>query len=64
MKFNKRCEVLHLGRKNSMHQHMVGADQLKSSLAKNNLGVLVDSRLNMNQQCAPSAKKVNIPGLH
>ncbi|KAK4830009.1 LOW QUALITY PROTEIN: hypothetical protein QYF61_008272 [Mycteria americana] len=52
MKFNKKYSILHLGRKNSMHQHMLGADQLESGLAENNLGVLVDTKLNMSQQCA------------
>jgi len=39
-------EVLHLGRKKSMHQYMLGATQLKSSFAENDLGVLVDTKLN------------------
>jgi len=57
MKFNKeRSKVLHTGRKN---QYMLGATQLGSSLAEKHLGVLVDSKLNMNQQCAVVAKKTN-----
>jgi len=58
MKFNKeKCRVLHLARNNPMHQHMLGADQLESSLAEKELDVLVDTMLNMSQQCALVSKK-------
>ncbi|KAJ7424165.1 rna-directed dna polymerase from mobile element jockey-like [Pitangus sulphuratus] len=43
----------------SMHQHMMGADWLESSLAKRTLGVLVKTSLNMIQACALVTKKVN-----
>jgi len=49
MKFNKECEVLQLGRGSPMHQYMVEDPQLESSCAEKDLGVLVDSKLNMNQ---------------
>ncbi|XP_029876354.1 uncharacterized protein LOC115343912 [Aquila chrysaetos chrysaetos] len=58
--FNKRkCKVLHLRRKNPMHQYMLGATQLESIFVEKDLGVLVDTKSNMSQQCALMAKVAN-----
>ncbi|GAB0182576.1 mitochondrial enolase superfamily member 1 [Grus japonensis] len=60
MKFNKdKCKVLHLGKHDPGVQHRLGSTWLESSSVERHLGFLVDSKLNMSEQCAAAAKQAN-----
>jgi len=52
MRFNKsKCQVLHLA-----HNNRLGEQWLEKYLTEKDLGMLVDSQLNMSQQCDEVAK--------
>lgn len=60
MKLSKeKCGVLHLGGNKPKQQHRLGDGYLSNSSAGKDLQVLLVGKLNVSQQCAFAAVKVN-----
>lgn len=53
------CKAPHLGWSNPKHKHSLGREWIESRLEEKVLGVLVNEKLNMNQQCMLAVQKAN-----
>ncbi|KAJ7409236.1 hypothetical protein WISP_116063 [Willisornis vidua] len=64
-KFNNgKCWILHLGWDNPGCADRLGNEMLESSAMERDLGVLINGKLNMSQQCPGSQEGQSCPGGH
>ncbi|KAJ7424370.1 hypothetical protein BTVI_06590 [Pitangus sulphuratus] len=63
VKFNKgNCQILHLGWNNPRYVYRLWNQMLKSSAMERDLGVMVNGKLKMSQQCPGSQEGQPCPG--
>jgi len=54
-----KCVVTHMGCNKTNFQYMMGTQKLKDIQVERDLGVLVDNKLNFNEQCSKAVKEAN-----
>ena len=60
MKFNRdNCKVPHLGKRNQLHSYKMVDTWLSKTMSEKDLGIVVDHKLNLSQQCDVAIKKAN-----
>ena len=61
MRFNKaKCEILHEGSRHTHYQYRLGDESIENRPVQKDLGVQVDGKRDMSQQCALTAQKANL----
>jgi len=60
VRFNKaKCKALNMDQGNPWYQYRLGDEGIENSPTKEDLGIQVDEKLDMSQQCVLTALKIN-----